>query len=301
MTGKISEKLKYDPWEAQQEITDLKIVVHCCRYWMLSEWECENMSFPFWRIYHSRTGGSYVSFDGRKVELSLSKLIIIPPYTHFSTRIKGGLLHQNESIKGVKISDVQEIDIHKKSGLCDQFFVHFNLDYLFDKIKCGIYEVELTDYWQNEIKIIEQDRLANPNSINFQSNIKITGCILYALQRLDTSVWAVNTIDNRILKAIKYIETNLSTELSNKHLSSIANLATNSFARLFRESLQCSVQQYIQKKRIDAAIILLHYSDIEIDNIASKCGYCDRSHFSKAFKKTTGAAPASYRKKVRAF
>lgn len=24
MTGKISEKLKYDPWEAQQEITDLK-------------------------------------------------------------------------------------------------------------------------------------------------------------------------------------------------------------------------------------------------------------------------------------
>ena len=214
---------------------------------------------------------------------------------------QGGLLHQNESIKGVKISDVQEIDIHKKSGLCDQFFVHFNLDYLFDKIKCGIYEIELTDYWQNEIKIIEQDRLANPNSINFQSNIKISGCILYALQRLDTSVWAVNTIDNRILKAIKYIETNLSTELSNKHLSSIANLATNSFARLFRESLQCSVQQYIQKKRIDAAIILLHYSDIEIDNIASKCGYCDRSHFSKAFKKTTGAAPASYRKKVRAF
>ena len=51
----------------------------------------------------------------------------------------------------------------------------------------------------------------------------------------------------------------------------------------------------------DAAIILLHYSDIEIDNIASKCGYCDRSHFSKAFKKTTGVAPASYRKKARAF
>ena len=37
--------------------------------------------------------------------------------------------------------------------------------------------------------------LLNPNSINFQSNIKITGCILYALQRLDTSVWVVNTID----------------------------------------------------------------------------------------------------------
>jgi AraC-like DNA-binding protein len=301
MSVKISEKLKYDPWEAKQEITDLKIVVHCCRYWMLSEWECENMSFPFWRIYHSRTGGSYVSFDGREVELSPSKLILIPPYTSFSTRIKGILPNRNESIKGVKISDINEIDIYKKAGLSDQFFVHFNLDYLFDKIRCGIYEIELTDYWEKEIRIIEQDRLSNQNSINFQSNIKINGLILYALQNLEVSVWAINTIDNRILKVIKYIETNLSTELTNKHLSSIANLATNSFARLFRESLHCSVQQYIQKKRIDAAIILLHYSDIEIDNIASKCGYCDRSHFSKAFKKTTGVAPASYRKKVRAY
>ena len=224
---------------------------------------------------------------------------ITKEYDETEKLIKKFVLRKNK-FNAVR-SDIKKIDIHKKSGLCDQFFVHFNLDYLFDKIKCDIYEIELTDYWLDEIKIIEQDRLLNPNSINFQSNIKITGCILYALQRLDTSVWVVNTIDSRILKAIKYIETNLSTELSNKHLSSIANLATNSFARLFRESLQCSVQQYIQKKRIDAAIILLHYSDIEIDNIASKCGYCDRSHFSKAFKKTTGVAPASYRKKVRAF
>jgi len=301
MSNIVSEKLKYDPWEVQQEIVDLKIVLHCCRYWMLSEWECENMSFPFWRIYHSRTGGSYVSFEGREVELSPSKLILIPPYTSFSTRLKGGLSKQNESIKGVKIDAAEEIDVYKKSGLCDQFFVHFNLDYLFDKIKCDIYEIELTNYWMQDLKVIEQDRLKNQNSINFQSNIKITGLIVYALQNLPVSVWEINTIDNRILKVIKYIEANLSTELTNTYLSSIVNLATNSFARLFRDSLHCSVQQYIQKKRVDAAIIYLHYSDIEIDDIASKCGFYDRSHFSKIFKGITGSAPVSYRKKIRGY
>jgi len=61
------------------------------------------------------------------------------------------------------------------------------------------------------------------------------------------------------------------------------------------------VQQYIQKKRIDAAIILLHYSDLGIDDVASKCGYYDRSHFSKIFKRITGVAPVSYRKKVRGY
>jgi AraC-like DNA-binding protein len=301
MSNIVSEKLKYDPWEVQQEIIDLKIVLHCCRYWMLSEWECENMSFPFWRVYHSRTGGSYVRFDGREVELSPSKLILIPPYTSFSTRLKGGLSTPNESIKGVKIDDEQEIDGYKKLGMSDQLFVHFNLDYLFDKIKCNIYEIELTNYWMQEIKLIEQDRLKNQNSIDFQSNIKITGLILYALQNLSATVWETNTIDNRILKVIKYIEANLSNELTNTYLSSIVNLATNSFARLFRDSLHCSVQQYIQKKRIDVGIIFLHYSDIEIDDIASKCGFYDRSHFSKIFKRITGIAPVSYRKKIRGY
>ena len=85
--SQLSEKLKYDPWETYQEIADVKIVLHCSRYWMLSEWECENMSFPFWRLYHSRTGGSFVTFEASEHELTNDKLLLIPPYTSFSTRI----------------------------------------------------------------------------------------------------------------------------------------------------------------------------------------------------------------------
>ena len=296
----LPEQQKYDPWEVKQEIADIKIKIHCSRYWMLSEWECENLSLPFWRIYHSRLGGSFVSFKGHEVELARDMLVLIPPYTAFSSHINVKNL-KNESIKGVKIGSEEQIEQYKKSGLIDQFFVHFNLDYLFNKIKCDIYEIELTSYWMQELKLIEHDRLKHQNSINFQSNIKITGLILYALQNLPPAVWETNTIDNRILKVIKYIEANLSNELTNSYLSSIVNLATNSFARLFRDSLHCSVQQYIQKKRIDAAIILLHYSDLGIDDVASKCGYYDRSHFSKIFKRITGVAPVSYRKKVRGY
>lgn len=296
----LPEQQKYDPWEVKQEIADIKIEIHCSRYWMLSEWECENLSLPFWRIYHSRLGGSFVSFKGHEVELAGNSLVLIPPHTAFSSHINAKNL-KSESIKGVKITNEEQIEQYRKSGLTDQFFVHFHLDYLFNKIKREIYEIELTDYWIQELKQIEQDRLKNQNSINFQSNIKITGLTIYALQNLPGAVWETNTIDNRILKVIKYIEANLSTELTNTYLSTIVNLATNSFARLFRESMNCSVQQHIQKKRIDAAIVYLHYSDIEIDDIASKCGYYDRAHFSKTFKNVTGVAPVSYRKKVRGY
>ena len=104
----IPEPVKYDPWEAKQEIAGVKIEIHCCRYWILSEWECENLSLPFWRIYHSRVGGSYVFYKGQEIELTNDTILLIPPYTAFSSYIcasrKG-----NESIKGVRISSVDEV------------------------------------------------------------------------------------------------------------------------------------------------------------------------------------------------
>lgn len=298
MAEKISEKLKNDPWEAQQEITNVKLVLHCSRFWMLSEWECENLSFPFWRLYHSRTGGSYVSFEGREVELSSEKLILIPPYTSFSSHIKGLPSTQNESIKGVKIEDEREIDIYKQAGMCDQFFVHFNLGYPFDGIKTGIYEVKLTDNWLREVSEIEVNRLKEPNVISFSSSLKISGLLFYALQSLPKPLWHFPEIDKRVLRVMSYIDKNPDKELSNKELGAVANLATNSFARIFRESLKLTVQQYIQQKRIEKAIMWLHHSDLQMDEIAIKCGFCDRQHFSKVFKKQTGFPPVTYRLKI---
>ncbi len=295
----LSEKLKYDPWETYQEIPDVKIVLHCSRYWMLSEWECENMSFPFWRLYHSRTGGSFVTFEASEHELTNDKLLLIPPYTSFSTRIKTLKSIQSESIRGVSIKSETEIDFYRQSGMCDQLFVHFNLGYPLDKIKAGIYEIDLSDYWLNELMQIERDRLEAPESIGFLSHIKITGLISFALQHLPAGLWHFPVVDKRILNVMKYIDENLKESLNNNELSAVANLATNYFARLFRESLGLSVQEYIQKKRVENAVMLFHHSDMEIFEIAFESGFYDRHHFSRIFKKHTGFSPAAYRDKIR--
>jgi len=293
----LPEQQKYDPWEIRQEIANIKIEIHCSRYWMLSEWECADLSLPFWRIYHSRVGGSYVQFKGREMELTDDLLVLIPPYTAFSSRIKSKTV-DHESIKGVRISNEEQIELYKKSGLSDQFFVHFNLGFPYDKMTPDIYICTLSDYWKNTLKAIENERLNSPNSIGFYESMQLNGLIIYALHTLSPNKWNMNFPDKRIAKVIHFIDENIETELQNSQLSEVASMATNSFARLFKNSMQLTVQQYIQQKRIERAIMLFHHSSLEIDEIAGECGFYDRHHFSNVFKKQTGFAPAKYRKKI---
>lgn len=293
----IPEPVKYDPWEARQEIASVRIEIHCSRYWMLSEWECNDLSLPFWRIYHSRLGGSYVYFEGNEIELTNELMLLIPPYTSFSSYINAAN-REVESIKGLKIAGEDEISIYAAQGLKDQFFVHFNLGYPYDKIEQNLYVCELNEYWKNELRTIENERLSNPNTISFYSSMKLNSVLLYALQFLKPTMWYTPVSDKRITRVIKFIDENIGTELQNSKLSEVANMATNSFARLFKKGMQLTVQQYIQQKRIDKSIMLFHHSSLGIDEIACKCGFYDRHHFSSVFKKQTGYSPARYRLRI---
>ncbi|MDP4188810.1 MAG: hypothetical protein Q8905_12230, partial [Bacteroidota bacterium] len=234
------EKQKYDPWELQQEIANFKVTIHCCRYWMLSKWECKNMSFPFWRLYHSRLGGSYVLFEGKRIELAPGKVIVIPPYTSFSSQLKG--TEPNEDIQGIRIQKEEEIALYQRRGMTDQMFVHFNLGYPYDQIQPDVYEITIDSEREEAVRDIEYDRLKEPNSIGFSSNLKLISFVLSALQHISPSFWQQPEIDSRILKTIRYIDKNLDKPLSNEKLSTLANLATNSFSRLFRECMDNSVQ-----------------------------------------------------------
>jgi AraC-like DNA-binding protein len=296
MNTQLPNEQKYDPCNAKQEITDVKISVHCSRYWMLSEWNCNYMSFPFWRLYHSRIGGAYVGFKEKKTELAPGKIIIIPPNTSFYTRLNDTSNNEIEKISGIKIQSVSEIKYYAKKGLTDQFFVHFNLGFPFDSIKSGIYEYTLDSKTTCLIDKIEEERILNPGKIEFTDNINICCFILSYLRFIPFN--PTPTIDNRILRIIDYIEKHIADQLTNKDLSYVANMATNSFARLFKENMNMTVQKYVQEKRVEQAILLLHHSHLGIDEIAENSGFYDRNHFSKLFKLRTGISPGIYKRKL---
>lgn len=292
----LSEKQKYDPWEVKQDITTFKVVIHCARYWMMTEWQSRNLSLPFWRLYHSRTGGGYVVFNDQTIEVGRHELLLIAPNTAFASYIRSGA--RAESIKGVRLRSESEIETYHRIGFIDQLFVHFSLGYPYDNIPSGLFKINLNEAEEDNIRLLERLLLETPNRIGFGESVRIQEILMMALKNIPQEQWVFPQIDARVLRAMKYIDKNLKAELTNTQLAGVANMATNSFARLFRENKQVSLKQYIQQCRIDKSVMLLLHTDDAIDVIAQECGYFDRCHFSKVFKSVTGMAPAQYRKKM---
>jgi AraC-like DNA-binding protein len=103
---------------------------------------------------------------------------------------------------------------------------------------------------------------------------------------------------DEIDRVIKYINENLSRELSLGELASIACLSANYFVRKFRAKIGVSPLKYVAIARMEKAKSLLKDMDTPISDIMAKIGFTDASHFSKAFKVLTGYSPRGYRKMI---
>lgn len=97
---------------------------------------------------------------------------------------------------------------------------------------------------------------------------------------------------------VDYIDENLAEKLSLAVLAEQTNWNVYHFARLFKQYLRISPHQYILKRRIERAKVLLLNDQQSILEIAQMVGYESHSHFSQMFRKLEGLSPQDYRKKM---
>ncbi|CAD6554026.1 AraC family transcriptional regulator [Paraburkholderia metrosideri] len=98
----------------------------------------------------------------------------------------------------------------------------------------------------------------------------------------------------RLAIAAKYIQDNYAQPLKLSNLVTLIDMSVAQIERYFDKIFHLTPRQMLLKTRLDAASELLA-SDLNITDIATRCGYTDHSAFTRQFKATVGVTPRQYR------
>lgn len=119
--------------------------------------------------------------------------------------------------------------------------------------------------------------------------------IIYKMYAVTTHQNSETLSDAAKLKA--YIDKNFSSKLEMKDLSAVIFKSESQVIRLFKQKYGITPHQYMIKKKIEAAKILLKRTKLPIKVISYKLSFADEFYFSNAFKKAEGISPKEYRQR----
>ena len=98
-----------------------------------------------------------------------------------------------------------------------------------------------------------------------------------------------------IERAKLYIDERISEEISVSALAAEMNVSLSYFSRLFKKVTAEGCNEYIMRKRMEKAKVLLDTTNFDANVIAGMAGYNDSNYFSVTFKKFYGISPTRYR------
>lgn len=98
-----------------------------------------------------------------------------------------------------------------------------------------------------------------------------------------------------VQKVITCIDTDITADLSLKTLAGILNVNSSYLSTLFKKETGITLTEYVNKKRVERAKLLLKNGNVQIQTVAQNCGILDVNYFTKIFKKHTGVTPREYR------
>lgn len=92
-----------------------------------------------------------------------------------------------------------------------------------------------------------------------------------------------------------YIDNNFNREISLNKLSDMYHFSPSYLSKKFHEDKNCTINDYINIKRVNFSKYLLINSSLTIKKIAMKSGFSNVTHFNRVFKKITCKVPTEYK------
>lgn len=113
-------------------------------------------------------------------------------------------------------------------------------------------------------------------------------------QEADIQSLKYHTKDERIVRALDYIEKNASKDFSMDDLSSHSGMSLRTMNRLFMTEVNMTPKEVMTFFRMEEAKKLLKQQSLSVTDVAFEVGYKSLSQFITTFRRLTGVLPSDY-------
>jgi len=103
----------------------------------------------------------------------------------------------------------------------------------------------------------------------------------------------------QVKRVKEYVDAHLETSMRNRDLAALIDLSEFHFNVAFRNSVGNSPHEYVIRRRIARAQVLMLSTDKPLCDVAFECGLADQAHLSRLFRKVVGESPATWRRGAR--
>jgi AraC family transcriptional regulator len=93
-----------------------------------------------------------------------------------------------------------------------------------------------------------------------------------------------------------FIEANVDRSIRTADLAARAGLSVHHFGRAFRTSTGITPRVFIERRRIERALVLIAETDQPLAHVAAATGFTTQSQLTTVFRRATGFTPAAYRR-----
>lgn len=107
----------------------------------------------------------------------------------------------------------------------------------------------------------------------------------------------IKTRNERILRAVNYVENNFQKRITLSDLAKAENLSVGYLSSFFRSAFNQTFQDYVNATRFSYARSLL-YTNMRIIDISLESGFSDPRYLTKAFQKYEKCTPSEYRERL---
>lgn len=277
-----------------KEFTSCKESINNCienKYFSIAHLhtEEETMSIHIhdcYEVYYSISGGKQFLIDNKLYDINPGDLFVINQFeSHYVSQINK-MIHERIVISihpdFLKAISSNKTDLSYCFTHRDENFSH--------KIQLNKEQQNRFIYFIN--KIISADGFG-ADMIEYSSFIELMTTFTKIFVDNKDSLSSYYKYNNQIQEIIRYINDNVSENITVKHLADHFFLSESYICRIFKLATGTTINKYITARRISIAKALLSNA-LSINDVYIQCGFNDYSNFLKAFKKAVGVSPKKY-------